>query len=187
MESTNTSHIVDAAKSWISTQTGMSTTGLHVFQFEKKGADYEVGIEGYSADALKRYLVTVNISGTVLGHREAYAANRGGGDSTLITVAFVFSLISLILFGIYFFFMLGLLFTPGIPIFAFIAIIPLAFFIVGLYCFMRVNKIRHYLSEGKYLEAYQENTVGLGVLALIFNGIVTGILLLVARSSMQPG
>ena len=49
-----------------------------------------------------------------------------------------------------------------------------------------INRIRNYYNAGKYQEAYDENTIGLGVLALIFNGVVTGVLLLVARSSMQP-
>ncbi len=186
MESTNNSHIVDTAKTWISSQTGMSASGLHVFQFERKGSDYEVGIEGNDANTLKRYVVTVNDSGTVISHREAYAANRGSGDSTLITIAFVFSILSLIASGFYFVIMLGLLFAPGIPAFALFALIPLVFFVVGLYCFTRINRIRHFISDGKDHEAYNENTIGFGILALIFNGIITGILLLVARSSMRP-
>lgn len=185
MESTDTSRIVDVAKTWIATQTGLNNTVLHIFQFEKKGSDYEVGVEGTFGETTKRYIVTVNSSGTVIGHREAFAAMKGGGDSTLITVAFVFSVLSLAAFGIYAIVLLGIAVTPGIGIFALIALIPLAFFAVGIYCFMRINRIRNLYNSGKYREAYEENTVGLGILTLIFNGVVAGVLLLVARSSME--
>jgi hypothetical protein len=185
MESSDSSRIVDAAKTWISTQTGMNQNDLHVFQFERKGSDYEVGVEGYLAGTMKKYIVTVNSSGTVIGHREAYPINRNRGDGTLITVAFVFSILSLVGFGIYFVVLLAVLFS-AIPIVAILSLIPLVLFLVGLYCFFRINRIRNYYNAGKYQEAYDENTIGLGVLALIFNGVVTGVLLLVARSSMQP-
>lgn len=185
MESTSTSHIVDAAKSWISTQAGMSPSSLHIFYFEKKGSDYEVGVEGYYENMMKRYIVTVNMSGTVLGHREAHQVNRGGGDSTLVTLAFVFSILSVIGSGIYFFIIAFIAFIPvsfGVVLFA---LIPLAFFLVGAFCLSRINRIRNHMNAGKYHEAYQENTVALGILALIFNGVITGILLLLARPSMR--
>ncbi len=185
MESSDTSHIVDAAKTWISTQTGMNSSDLHVFQFERKGSDYEIGIEGTHDGVMKRYMVTVNSSGTVIGHKEAYAASRNHGDNTLITIAFVFSILSLVGFGLYFIILIGIVVSVS-SIIGLLALIPLALFFVGLYCLFRINRIREYLKAGKYKEAYEENTLGLGILALLFNGVVTGVLLLVARSSMEP-
>ena len=135
--------------------------------------------------ATKRYLVTVNAAGAVIGHREAYSGKNGGENSTLILIAFVFSILTLVAFGIYAVVLLGIALAPGIGTFALLALIPLVFFAVGLYCFVRINRIRIYYNAGKYREAYQENSVGLGILTLIFNGVVAGVLLLVARSSME--
>lgn len=187
MESADSTHILYAAKTWISAQTGIDSSNLHVFQYEKRGSDFEVGVEGNAGNSLKRFIVTVNTSGTVIGHREAYTPGRKGGESTLIIVAFVFSILSVIGSGIYFFVILGVAFVPSViaPAILFIMLIPLVFFSVGIYCLYRINRIRNFYSAGRYREAYEENTLGLGVLALLFNGIVTGILLLVARPSMQ--
>lgn len=183
MDSTDTSRLVDAARTWIADQTGLSNTSLHIFQFEKKGSDYEIGVEGSFAGTTRKYLVTVNSSGDVIGHREAFAyeTHPKSDASLLITLAFVFSILALIGFGIYFVILLAV----AIAAVAIIALIPGVLFFISIYCFIRINKIRQLYNEGRYREALQENTVGLGILALIFNGVITGILLLIARSSMQ--
>jgi len=46
-------------------------------------------------------------------------------------------------------------------------------------------KIRKFIWDRDYKSAYIENNVDFGILALIFGGIVTGILLLIARKGLN--
>ncbi len=119
--------------------------------------------------------------------------NELQGADTLVLIAFVFSILTIIGFviaGIYY--IIILLYIVGFAGFAVIAfvfviygLIFLVFAAIGIYVFIRINKLRDAIRNGDAIGADQINTVALGILALIFNGLLPGILLLVARSHTE--
>jgi hypothetical protein len=61
------------------------------------------------------------------------------------------------------------------------AIVP----IIGIWVFFRVNSIKAAVDRGDAVTASRLNTTILGILALIFDGIIPGILLLVAKGNID--
>lgn len=199
MEENKSSVYTDAAKNWISSQTGIQTASMNVFRFEKSGENYIVGIETYSSGKTVKYSVVVGNDGNVISHKELKNAPAGGSASTLLMVAMVFSIIIEVVFIAEF--ILGIMtYTAALSLYAsvppnarpflgillVVPIIYIIFFAIGIYCLIRIIHIRNLYNSGQYQEAYDSNSVLFGILALIFNGFIPGLLMLIARSSMKP-
>ena len=198
MEENKSSVYTDAAKNWISSQTGIQTASMNVFRFEKSGENYIVGIETYSSGKTVKYSVVVGNDGNIISHKELKSAPEGGSAGTLLTVAFVFSIIFEVIFIVAFVMgifayaaTLSLASQTGVsdPFAALLLIGPIIyiiFFLIGIYCLVRIMHIRSWYNSGEYQKAYDSNSVLFGVLALIFNGFISGLLMLIARGSMKP-
>ena len=198
MEENKSSAYTDAAKNWISSQTGIQTASMNVFRFEKSGENYIVGIETYSSGKTVKYSVVVGNDGNIISHKELKSAPEGGSAGTLLTVAFVFSIIFEVIFIVAFVMgifayaaTLSLASQTGVsdPFAALLLIGPIIyiiFFLIGIYCLVRIMHIRSWYNSGEYQKAYDSNSVLFGVLALIFNGFISGLLMLIARGSMKP-
>ena len=198
MEENKSSAYTDAAKNWISSQTGIQTASMNVFRFEKSGENYIVGIETYSSGKTVKYSVVVGNDGNVISHKELKSAPESGSAGTLLTLAFVFSIIFEVIFIVEF--ILGIVaYTAavsaataagvGIPFAGLFLIAPIIYiilFLVGIYCLIRIMHIRNWYNSGEYQKAYDSNSVLFGVLALLFNGFISGLLMLIARGSMKP-
>lgn len=144
----------------------------------------------------KYYSVNVNNdNGSV---EDIYETKFNSGDigsaPTLITIAFVFSILAIIFYAI----MLIIYGVTGIfavspppsiimPLVVFIFIILLISSFIDIYTLTKIIKIRKFICDGDYKSAYIENNVDFGILALIFGGIITGILLLVAHNRLKAG
>lgn len=59
-----------------------------------------------------------------------------------------------------------------------------AFGLIDIYITMEINTIRELMEKGDTKAALARNTLVMGVLALIFDGVITGILLIIAREEM---
>jgi len=194
MEGNSSSIYTNAAKDWVSSLTGVTSSSLNVFKFEKNGQNYDVGVEAYSAGKTIRYLVVVGESGNIISHKEMSNAPQGGSAGTLLTVAMAFSIIFVVVFIIEFILAIvtfsAIAAIPGGTIFdiagLIVGVLYLLMFLVSIYCLVRIIKIRRLYNEGRYQEAYDSNTVLFGILTLLFNGLIPGILMLVARGSMKP-
>jgi hypothetical protein len=150
----------------------------------------------------KFYSVNVNNdSGSI---EDVYETRFSSGDvgsaPTLITIAFVFSILAVlgyaILFIIYSVTAISVVSVTSstssissTPAFSGLIIILivffLIFFLIDIYILIRIMKIRKLIDNGDYNSAYDKNSVAFGILALIFGGIITGILLLVARDGLN--
>ncbi|MCL4348998.1 hypothetical protein [Ferroplasma acidiphilum] len=133
----------------------------------------------------KYYTVNLNNETTTIEdiHESKIQAGNAGSAPTLITIAFAFSIIAVIIYVI------AIILYSALAITALFVIIPLVVFIVFLlidvYIMVRINKIRKYIDSGDYEQALNEDSVLFGIMALIFGGILTGILLLVARDGLN--
>ncbi|MCW6169201.1 MAG: hypothetical protein LVQ96_05525 [Thermoplasmatales archaeon] len=198
MEENKSSVYTDAAKNWISSQTGIQTSSMNVFRFEKSGENYNIGIETYSSGHTVKYVVVVGSAGNVISHKELKSVPEGGSAGTLLTLAFVFSIIFEVIFIVEF--ILGIVaYTAAVSaaaaagvalafagILLIAPIIYIIFFVIGIYCLIRIMHIRNWYNSGEYQKAYDSNSVLFGVLALLFNGFISGLLMLIARGSMKP-
>lgn len=94
---------------------------------------------------------------------------------TLVLVAWIFSILGFIID----------LFLVIILIISIIGIIVVIFPIIGIWVFFRINSIKTAVDQGDAVTASRLNTIILGILALIFDGIIPGILLLVAKGNID--
>ncbi len=113
-------------------------------------------------------------------------------ESIIILIAFIISIIYLV-YKIYTIIVTANLIStsklaPAISIFSGVyELIYLTSFImlVDIYIILRIFMVLIYLNSGNYKQVYKENSVVLGILALIFGGIVPGILLLIVRDKLN--
>lgn len=116
-----------------------------------------------------------------------------GSIRTEILIALIFSILVLVAWVVGFLFYLGLTLvaavnTSGVTaalILLIISVIFLVPLILSVLIFRRVNKMYHAAVSGDIATLKKLNSVGWAIIALIFNGIISGILLLVANSSIN--
>jgi len=119
-------------------------------------------------------------------------------SKTLILIAFIFSIIVMVLF--FFSFVSDIISAisisasyaaSGIPVpytvglFYAYGFIYIIMFLVTVIVFLRVKRIYDLLRNGNTLQALQMNTVTWAVIAIIFSGLITGIMMLLARNYME--
>ncbi len=184
---------IEIAKSEIQKQ--FNVTEISIKSSNLKNGIWHISTSFILNNEQKYYSVNVNSdSGSV---EDIYETKFNSGDigsaPTLITIAFVFSILAVIgyVIALFAYSLLGIVTvsTPsGSTVMAF-AIFPLVIFLIFLlidiYILIRIMKIRKSISNGNYKSAYNENSLGFDILALIFGGIITGILLLVARDGLN--
>ncbi len=119
-------------------------------------------------------------------------------SKTLVLIAFIFSIIALVLF--FFSFVSDIVnaisisasyTSAGIPapytvgLFYAYGIIYIIMFLITVIVFLRVKRIYDLLKAGNTAQAFKINTVTWAIIAIIFSGIITGIMLLLARNYME--
>jgi hypothetical protein len=109
-----------------------------------------------------------------------------GSAPTLVLIAMILSILVIIGFGISFIAMLILFANPvAFPFGGFIVFIFLIFLVISIWILHNILEIRRFMESGDAKSAYDADSVAFGIVALIFNGIITGILLLVARDDLR--
>jgi len=109
-------------------------------------------------------------------------ASKLGSIKTYLLVAFIFNILAVIAFAIGALFFLVLVFIPFLAILALIFFVPLILSIITL---TRINQMRSAAERGDIATLKSLNSVGWGIIALIFAGIITGIFLLIANGPIN--
>ncbi len=147
----------------------------------------------------KYYNVTINnITSTVEGMQETKFNTRNTGSAqTFMLVALIFASLTVVIYAIIsvVFIFSSIAFinatSSGVTVSSFnpfsliILAIFLPFLIVNVYILIRITKIRKFMNNGDYKSAYYEDSVLFGVLALLIGGIITGLMLLLARGELE--
>ncbi|WP_156769039.1 hypothetical protein [Thermoplasma volcanium] len=155
----------------------------------------------------KYYVININndTSEIIDMHEAKMVEGNAGSSRTLVTVAYAISILSVIAYII----SIAIISLDGIAsthmyssyggqgigytnvatgaLVGLISILVflIIFLVIDIYIVVRISKIRSYIINGDYESAYQKNSVGFGVVALIFGGLLTGILLLIARGDLE--
>lgn len=110
-----------------------------------------------------------------LEHMTQYRNPELESARTLVLVAWIFSILGFIFD----------LFLLIILIISIIGIIIVIFPIIGIWVFFRINSIKAAVDQGDATTASRLNTTVFDIIALIFGGIIPGILLLVAKGNID--
>lgn len=119
-------------------------------------------------------------------------------SKTLILIAMIFSIIAIVAFAISGFSdvisaltLSALYASNGVPapitvsfLYVYSAVYVIMF-LASIIVFLRVKKIYDSLKMGNLQQALMLNSIAWGVIALIFSGIITGILMLISRGYME--
>jgi len=198
----NSQYIVKKIKEWVLMNYGVPEESVNVFSVNRLSNGYwNARCSFIHNNEEKRFSLSLDGNGEIISYSDLAKAGSGdmGSAPTMILIAEVFSIIGLIGFALAFIAILfaaiatvstvtpsgtttGPVFSPALGV-----IIPifLVMVIVSVYILSRILKIRKYILAGDAASALNEDTVGLGVLALIFNGVIAGILLLLARDDLR--
>ena len=68
---------------------------------------------------------------------------------------------------------------------SFLGIISLVMMVPSIFVFLHTNQMRHAANAGNISRLKQLNSVGWGIIALIFTGVITGIVLLIAHGPIN--
>ncbi len=119
-----------------------------------------------------------------------------GSVKTEILVAWIFALLVVIgwiiglIAGIYYLVILGILGGPYVgPIFATMGVIYIVIFLImmipSILVMNRTNRMRKAANKGDIQKLKELNSIGWAIVALIFTGIIPGIMLLIAHSPIE--
>lgn len=176
-------------KEWIGRENAISTDSIKVVSCARNANYWSLVLSFYAFTEPRKFSLMISDEGKVVKIQQVGYSTESiglGSAPTMILIAYIFSMLVLVAYGIYVVILLFLAASPLVAAGVFlIALIPVVLFIVGLWVFLRVGTIRRFMESGDARSAYEANTVGLGVVALIFNGVVTGILLLLSREDLR--
>ena len=182
-----------SVRDWIQKKFGASGENVYFESVRKDAATWFVELQLTTGGYRKYYSVSVDsASGAVTGYNEKFRpftfppsipASRGAAN-ILVVAALIVSIIVVIIFisqGIFNLYtnVLGGLGRMILGIFL------LAFGVIDIYLTVEINNIRDLLDRGNVNAAKERNSLAFGVAALIFDGVVTGILLIVAREEIN--
>ena len=176
-------------KDWLSREYGVATGSITTVSCVRTGTVWNVVLSFYSFSDLRKYQVVISDEGNIIKTQQlGNAANQGamGSAPTLVLIAMILSILIIIGFGFYSIALLAIIAIPvTFPFVAFLGLIPLAFLVISIWVLYRILTIRRFMESGDAKSAYDADSVDFGIVALIFNGIITGILLLVARDDLR--
>jgi putative membrane protein len=104
-------------------------------------------------------------------------ASKLSSIKTYLLVALIFNIFAVIGFGLGALLFLVLIFIPFVGFFGLFFIIP---FILSIIVLTRITSMRSAAESGDIARLKQLNSVGWAIIALLFAGIIPGIMLLVA-------
>ncbi|HMD79624.1 MAG TPA: hypothetical protein VKF39_06560 [Nitrososphaerales archaeon] len=109
-------------------------------------------------------------------------ASKLGSIKTYLLVALIFDIFAVIGFALGALFFLALLFIPFVGIFGLIFIVP---FILSILVLTRISSMRSAAESGDIAKLKQLNSVGWAIIALLFAGVIPGIMMLVANGPIN--
>jgi len=198
----NSEYVIKKVKEWALMNYGVIENSVNVFSVKKLSNGYwNARCSFIINNEERRFSLSLDSNGDIVSYSDLQKAASAdmGSAPTMILIAEVFSIIGVvaIFFGIIVITLISVTSVTAVspngvttlnPMFAGFAI-PLVFLlimaIISLYILSRILRIRRYILAGDAASAYEEDSVGLGVLALIFNGVIAGILLLLAREDLR--
>ncbi len=170
------------ARGWAAGQYGISPDSVNVFSVIKATDNlWYARIRFILNNEEKTYGLSIDENGSVVNSKDLHSIGiRGelpGSTRTMILIAEIFSALFVLLF----------LVEAIVSIFSLIlfSVLYIIFLLIGIYVLINIAKIRSSINSGDLKAAYDRNTVGLGVIAVIFNGMIPGILLLISRGDLQ--
>ena len=176
-------------KEWLSREYGLATGSITAVSCARTGTVWNVVLSFYSFSEPRKYQVIISDEGNVIKTQQlGNAVNQRamGSAPTLVLIAMILSILVMIGFGFYSIAVLAIIAAPvAFPFVAFLGLIPLVFLVAGIWVLYRILAIRRFIESGDAKSAYDADSVAFGIVALIFNGIITGILLLVARDDLR--
>lgn len=176
-------------KDWLSREYGVATGSITTVSCVRTGTVWNVVLSFYSFSDLRKYQVVISDEGNIIKTQQlGNAVNQRamGSAPTLVLIAMILSILVIIGFGFYSIALLAIIAIPvTFPFVAFLGLIPLAFLVISIWVLYRILTIRRFMESGDAKSAYDADSVAFGIVALIFNGIITGILLLVARDDLR--
>ena len=124
------------------------------------------------------------------------SGNQLGSIKTEILVAWIFALLVVIgwiigwLVGIYYLVFLGILFwSYGAATYADLGITYITVFLIlmipSILVMNRINRMRKAANKGEIARLKELNSIGWAIVALIFSGIIPGVMLLIAHSPIE--
>lgn len=176
------------AREWLSREYGVDRVSIKSISCVKTENLWRVVMSFYSFTEAKKYSVVISDDGRILRTQELgvpTGTSSMGSAPTLTLIAFIFSILAEIGFAVYFIVILVIAIFPFGFFATFLVFIPLALVVIGLWVLSQVVEIRRNIEAGNARAAYDQDSVLLGVMALIFNGVITGILLLIARDDLR--
>ncbi len=188
-----------SVRDWIQKKFGTPGENVNFEAVRKEVAVWVVDVQFMIGGYRKYYTVSVDAStGTVAGYSEKfrpftfppYVPPSRGTANMLMLAALIVSVIVVIIFvanGVVN--LVGGIFDLYATILGgvgriILGIFLLAFGIIDIYLTVEINNVRELLDSGDVKSALDRNSLALGVVAIIFDGVVPGILLIVAREEM---
>lgn len=183
---TDSSAASKEAKDWLSREISIPSQDITVLSSAKTGSLWSVVLSAPAPNGRERYSLMLSSDGNVVkfsrqGGQTSYGSM--GSAPSMVLIALIFSLISVIGSAIAIIVLLIISFVPS-PI-AFLFPLFLVDLVVSIYILTRINKMRNHIDAGDPESAFKEDTIALGVLALFLNGLIPGILLLLARDQLR--
>ena len=176
-------------KEWVSREYGVATGSITTVSCVRTGTVWNVILSFYSFSEPRKYQVVISDEGNVIKTQQlGNAVNHRsmGSAPTLVLIAMILSILIIIGFAFYSFALLAIIAVPvPFPFVAFLGLVPLGFLVISIWVLYRILTIRRFMESGDAKSAYDADSVAFGIVALIFNGIITGILLLVARDDLR--
>ncbi|AAT43223.1 hypothetical protein [Picrophilus oshimae] len=183
-------YIVKKIKEWALTNYGIPERSINIFSLKRlDNGNWKAGCSFIINNDLKIFYILLDGSGDIISYSNKNSDYMGSAP-TLILIAEIFSILVIIGISIS---ILSFIFAgalsinnisyyscrsipvnsgiaiPMFTIIIFILIILAIFIAVDFYVLIRILKIRKYINSGDAASALLEDTVGLGIIAIIFN------------------
>lgn len=189
-----------SVREWILRKFGTAGEGVYFESVRRDQGAWLVDVQFVISGYRKYYSVAVDASsGSVTGYSErfrpfnlpGYVPSPRGTAGMLMLAALIVSIIVVIIFissgisnlaGGIFTLYYNALGGAGRII---LGVVLIAFGLIDIYLTVEINNIREALEKGDIRSALSRNNLAFGVIAIIFDGVVTGILLIVAREEMR--
>ncbi|GEM_PF-6550641 len=196
MEVLSSLDAANIAKDWATEQYGVEREGVNVISSRKmRDGSWSVRLSFPKDHHELFYSVVISDYGTIIDfHRgsDGYASSASlRSASTLTLISLVIAIIAFIVFAAtsistivllavqpgYGMLVSGIFFIPGA--------ILLVFLFVDGYVIARILRLRRLIERGDADASYREDSIELGILAIVFGGIITGVLLLIVRGELR--
>lgn len=188
-----------SVREWIQKKFGTPGENVYFESARKEASNWLLDVQFMIAGYRKYYSMTVDgDSGAVTGYNEKYRPfnfppfippPRNTGN-LLLLAALIISVIVVIVFviqgivnliGGVFDIYSGVLGGIGHVV---LGVFLLAFGVIDIYLTVEINTMRELADRGDLKGALSRNTLTMGVICIIFDGVVPGILLIVAREEL---